>query len=163
MSKFTKICPVCGKTFETNIPHQKYCSYDCRLDKNLQKECAFCGKKFLPTYSFNKYCSVECRRNAAKYVHTVEVKTCAYCGEEFKPATNFVKYCSVECQRKANDKKKHEEYASPFAKPKESFLDKRIEEANACGLSYGYYIALRRLGKTFEELKATYGRRIADD
>lgn len=163
MSKFTKICPVCGKTFETNRPFQKYCSHDCQANNKYQeKECAYCGKKYSHTTRLSKYCSVECRRKAAKekLIQSTTMRICAYCGKEFKPASNFMKYCSVECQKKANDAKKHEESKSPFAKPKESFLDKWIDEANACGMSYGQYKAqIQIFGKTFEELKAAYDRR----
>lgn len=33
----TKICPLCGKKFETNRSNKKYCSYDCYREANLQR------------------------------------------------------------------------------------------------------------------------------
>lgn len=136
MSEFTKTCPVCGKKFEPIRKTKKCCSYKCA--------------------------NIHWRKSVGLTKEKV-IKTCPTCGKPFEPSRSDQIYCSKACCNKAygkaNYKKKHEEYASPFAKPKESFLDKRIEEANACGLSYGQYKAQIAMGKTFDELKAIHEAR----
>lgn len=33
MNKYTKVCEMCGKTFETNDSRRKMCSYECQNEK----------------------------------------------------------------------------------------------------------------------------------
>lgn len=74
-----KICPICGKEFESSDSRQKYCSEKCYLDsvkkwyhahKTLKKfnpiKCSICGKEFTPKTRINIYCSPECKHEAAR-------------------------------------------------------------------------------------------------
>ncbi len=74
-----KICPACGKEFETTNKFQIICSEECRknyrkkyLDKAIstlevgRKEisnrgCYACGKFFERSFANEKFCSDECR------------------------------------------------------------------------------------------------------
>lgn len=93
----TVICSECGKAFETNAHHIKYCP-ECkkiilkrrqkaanakykaahrRPSKTYEVICAVCGKKFLTTLSRKKICSKEClrewiRRRSNKWYHSLE-------------------------------------------------------------------------------------------
>ena len=74
-----KVCPVCGKNFETHNKRKKYCSPECYRvakkethkrykqahRKTAKKFCAICGKEFEPVGS-QKYCSPECAKKAFK-------------------------------------------------------------------------------------------------
>lgn len=66
-----KVCPRCGREFETDNSQRVYCSNQCK-NKVAQKEfhqrhkavltitCAICGKKFTSTDGRRKCCSSEC-------------------------------------------------------------------------------------------------------
>ena len=73
----TKICKVCGKSFEPKRSNQVYCSKECYLKhkrwysrvyhdkrkKALKRICLWCKKEFSPVGK-EKYCSEECKRKA---------------------------------------------------------------------------------------------------
>ena len=77
-----KVCPVCGKNFESVRSQKKYCSPEClgkaqkeslkrykqayRRKKKTEKICAICGKIFTPTNRARKYCSPECAKKSFK-------------------------------------------------------------------------------------------------
>ena len=68
-----KICPHCGKEFETNRADKKYCSRACtraayrlRHDGKITKTCAYCNGAFTTRDSKKIYCSVMCRRSAER-------------------------------------------------------------------------------------------------
>jgi len=70
-----KVCPVCGKTFNTNLSHKIYCSEECYLyhkSKAYTKKeesfptCPYCLKKFMTTHTRKKYCSNECYLQAQR-------------------------------------------------------------------------------------------------
>ena len=56
-----KVCPTCGKEFETSHNSQKYCSQDC-WKTTVKKICEYCGKEFVTTYRNKKTCSPECQK-----------------------------------------------------------------------------------------------------
>lgn len=77
----TKVCPVCGKTFEPDVHYgnrerQVYCSPECQLKANAirQKEkiaknhkvydrvCPVCGKHFKTEHGRKKYDNLTCQR-----------------------------------------------------------------------------------------------------
>lgn len=85
-----KICPHCGKEFETHYLDKIYCSRECynkaknerqklyekqkREQKREQKDlppkiikvrgkCLACGKTFNPAFATEKFCSDKCRCN----------------------------------------------------------------------------------------------------
>ena len=69
-----KICPICGKEFETKHKKQLYCSRSCAGISQRKSKilfCDYCGKEIYKPYSQLKnhkkhYCSNECRYLANK-------------------------------------------------------------------------------------------------
>lgn len=69
-----KICPVCGKEFETKHKKQLHCSRSCAGISQRKSEiifCDYCGKEIYKSYSQLKnhkkhFCSNECRYLANK-------------------------------------------------------------------------------------------------
>ena len=76
-----KVCPVCGKSFETMNRTQKYCCAACSRKAQRKKsvsipkarQCAICGQTFLPKRGGReKFCSEACQRRDAylrKYIN----------------------------------------------------------------------------------------------
>lgn len=73
---FSKICPFCGKSFETTVSFKKYCSRNCHIKAKIErmrnnhipfvtKTCAICGKSFETVFHNQKYCSDVCAYKAA--------------------------------------------------------------------------------------------------
>lgn len=65
---YTKVCPVCHKTFRAYKKTSICCSYSCanvlwrgEVKKHLDHFCHICGKAFVPAYRGQKYCSDVCR------------------------------------------------------------------------------------------------------
>lgn len=78
----TKKCLICGKTFTTKYPDQKFCSADCRrINRNARV------REYLKT-SYLK-------RKAEK----TETRNCLVCGKEFTTSNSNKKYCSDKCRR----------------------------------------------------------------
>lgn len=115
----------------------------------MTKNCALCGKEFETQTPNRKYCSPECRQKAQVYY-----KICPFCDKEFKTRYKHQIYCSAQCHKKKVIADCSATYKKHVSSP--SNFDERIKQADACGLSYGNYVAQLRLGKTFEELKAAY-------
>jgi hypothetical protein len=108
-----KVCPICGKQFETTEKRikdgrGKYCSKKCQFEsmkKQIQVKCSICNKDFKITeskYKKNKTSTFFCKecweeRKQKKY------KICLICGKHFVNRKN--KYCSNECAQKAKLKK----------------------------------------------------------
>ena len=100
----TRICEVCGKSFETQTPSSKFCSHEC-MGKARQKikVCEECGKEFNGRAK-QKYCSFACYlRHNKKQPHQNyhEERTCIICGKTF----SVYKYdksqtCSPTCSAK---------------------------------------------------------------
>ena len=63
-----RICPTCGKQFETTCISKKYCCYACNPRKrNITRICPVCGKSFNPKFQVTRlYCSKECAEYAKK-------------------------------------------------------------------------------------------------
>ena len=72
----TKVCPECGRGFEPNRPHQKYCSMRCKrkvehakvsaekLAARANRVCPVCGATFTPKSGKGIYCSRYCKNKA---------------------------------------------------------------------------------------------------
>ena len=69
-----KVCPVCGKSFETMNRTQKYCCAACSRKAQRKKsvsipesrQCTICGQTFLPKRGGReKFCSEACQRRDA--------------------------------------------------------------------------------------------------
>lgn len=146
-----KICPQCGKEFQSTLSYRKYCSEECRKEAALLQ---------------NKMSKARCRETRAAKARIKKI--CAWCGKEFEAPLSQAnkKYCSEECYYEALRKISRENSAQsraaaklkPKVEPKvEGEIDeftRLTREAEACNLDYGTYRGLRALGKTFEELKA---------
>lgn len=123
---YSKICPVCGKSFETSRSTQIYCGTHCKKLANQKiiksnvvvKKCIVCGKSFetnKPTLI--KTCSKEC-----SYLHHLNIcnnhktarskikKTCPVCGVEFEPYRKSQIYCSIICRDVMRAKRKSQGY-----------------------------------------------------
>ena len=69
-----KVCPICGKEFETKHKYQVYCSHTCTGIAQRKYEtliCDYCGKEFYKPDSQIKmyekhFCSNECRFLASR-------------------------------------------------------------------------------------------------
>jgi len=62
-----KICPQCGKEFETDRENAKFCSKQCLYDSrkvNKERVCPICGKTFIYKKAKQKYCSLKCNSTA---------------------------------------------------------------------------------------------------
>lgn len=109
-----KICPICGKEFETTKTKVKYCSSVCVCEsksiKALQyvkrvqhapKACEECGKEFIPKNIKSKYCCAECKKRyyAKQPKKGFTPKKCEYCGNEFIPNSSSAKYCCEKCRK----------------------------------------------------------------
>lgn len=165
--KFKKICMICGNEFETHKHNQKYCS-NCgylgvrskhiktdphpKKDTVIKKVCLCCGNEFTPVNKAQKYCSPDCFYKRFKPTYRI----CKCCGTKFLATSDSQIYCSEYCRLVMR-----EDYTPVIKSPAEkSNLDKLVDEADACGLSYGQYKAQIAMGKTFEELKALHERHL---
>lgn len=143
--KYTKVCPICGKEFETNDNKQKYCSKECRHENNKvasrehyriknikNKKCPICGIKFETVYSKKIFCSRDCytkHNNAINKKKYKKIK-CIICGNTFIPKSSLNKYCSKECR-----KERDSEYYKK-ARMANKFNNKKIKECKFCKKSF---------------------------
>ncbi len=141
-----KVCPRCGKEFETKT-NRKYCSEECSHPPKpkLTKICAVCEKEFETTKSNVTLCSEMCKRikrsercRASKH-KKIEYKNivCSCCNKEFEPIHRREMYCSDYCRNKAKHKRESETKTAiqPPKKPKR--ISKKLALCwyckNACG------------------------------
>jgi predicted nucleic acid-binding Zn ribbon protein len=99
----TKICPVCGKIFESRkCFNRTTCSRKCKyknhsrlLSQKIDKKCIVCNESFLvsPADRGRKYCSVKCFR----IDHKAKKKPCMNCGKLISLDKTT---CSKECMAK---------------------------------------------------------------
>lgn len=142
-------CAVCGETFSPNAGNQKYCSETCRKIKKAEYHHNYyypANKEKIAEYHRKYYAENKEKFVAANHFETE--KTCPVCGKKFTPARIYQVYCSRQCFNKRNEKRKYE-------KPS---LNENICKADECGLSYGKYMALVSMGKTYEEILTMQGR-----
>lgn len=116
-TRYTKVCPTCGKTFITAKKDQIYCSRDCSLNKINWDDIK---DQFLEMYNAGKSKSeiskvlkiaISSVTNL-EYTHKLtrkepdpveHIKTCPSCGKEFKAEKDQI-YCSTECALGATKK-----------------------------------------------------------
>ena len=146
----TKICPVCGKSFEGK--HNKiYCSKSCKdghnNDKLVEHICPTCHKSFWAK-KCQIYCSRECKLNKKSasvdpFEEPLDVhletplrgrkplarKVCPVCGATFI-VNHYNKYCSQQCRSKASWQR----------------IRDTNEQARKLGLSYGQFATYKKLG-----------------
>lgn len=165
-----KICPYCGKEFESSHKTKKFCCKECctkyiqhqgRSKRAAEKvgstiECEWCGKEFIATSVRSKYCSKECREKAMhqqakeERLERKKKKSCTICG---KPLGEYHSnlYCSKKCAYEATKRRLREnaEINRRMAKSRRSKKTKGpkvpISEVNRIGreehLSYGEVVA----------------------
>lgn len=126
-----KICPICGKSFETKLGkiadgRGKYCSKECLHKSQEGREsatkgiyttrvflnCPICGKEFWTTQGRidvgkDKYCSHECGYKARK--QNPHQLTCKVCKNKYQIMGDVSKdyqtrYCSEECLKSERPK-----------------------------------------------------------
>lgn len=123
VSTANRFCSKCGDQFYPTIHHQKYCSDECRVahqkEKNvalsqtdgLTKVCFMCGiekplinynKQNTGQYGVQNNCK-ECEKQKYR-IQTYgddQTQKCEICGADFKKRGNSKKYCSEKCKRSA--------------------------------------------------------------
>lgn len=135
----------------------------------MQKKCAICGSNF-ETSSNGKYCENCKKRIVREYDEHLKLpkrcqhKMCIICGKEIKRGPylkgnrGHVMTCSNDCQhvlqsltasyryQRANDgKKRRRGIARKNKAGKRSFLAICEDEARKLGITYGEYMARRRM------------------
>ncbi len=100
----------------------------------MEKVCPLCGKNFSPSHGNRKYCSAECSEKA----HLNQA--CA----------NALRRYYLKKRQKKNPKKPKRRYEKPS-------FNENIRKADECGLSYGKYMALVFMGKSYEEILTMQG------
>ena len=145
-----KQCKYCGKEFLPDSKQQVYCTKECRIKMNMEKEklkrkkefekwrssnihkCEHCGSEFNPRTRRQLYCSEKCKtevmRQQQKENRQLRKKErcCVVCGKSIIGSRKF-KYCSWEP-----------------TKPKLS-ISEICKLALAEHLSYGKYVAKYKL------------------
>ena len=106
--KMKKICPQCGKEFETNNKKKKYCCDRCRINhrkdvkQKIKKKkcvCLNCGKEIVVQNNYKKlpsFCSKKCY-DEYSLTHN-EIATCVVCGAPFVPVNSRHVCCSRKCR-----------------------------------------------------------------
>ena len=120
-----------------------------------KKICPHCGDEFFAFNPKRIFCSKNC---AGKYRRQNEQRICEFCGKPFLLQKNnpAQKFCSPKCYNAARRTKPKE---PPPVIPVDKTFDDWIREADECNLDYGTYRGLIKMGKTYDELKATADRR----
>jgi len=106
-----KICPICGKEFNTFLSiNQKTCSAKCAGKKNTllsnkknSRICKICGKKFVLSHNKTKgwYCSYKCSGIGLKRLKGGKELKCFNCGKIlWKHRCRNTRFCSISCYRK---------------------------------------------------------------
>jgi len=92
---FTRICPECGKEFQTNHPKRKFC-YDQHY-----RTCKTCGKVYPESNLIREhYCSQHCASvGAANHENHMKprfLRVCEGCGSEFYATTPNARVCDKQ-------------------------------------------------------------------
>lgn len=136
-----KKCEWCGKEFEDETGHRKYCNNDCSYEANKESikrlqaekrqykkmfnaECLICHKVFLTNRHRQKTCSLECQAERMKELHKKN-------------------YANHKIRQRL--KKEREE-----AQKKVETIAEIQRKARAMGISYGRYMELKQTGRLQE-------------
>ena len=118
------------------------------------KHCVVCGKSLQGKRL--KFCSDDCARKfEAQQRSTPKLRICELCGSPYQLKQGGSRCFCPDCLHESKITSKPE----PKPKPAKSF-DDYAREADECGLSYGKYKVALKLGKSYEQLKAEYQRRL---
>lgn len=78
-TKITKQCELCGKTYETTKPSQRFCSVSCAKKtprgvkyQHIVSKCEWCGSEYTPKIYSQRFCSAQCSQRA--YQQRVKAK-----------------------------------------------------------------------------------------
>ena len=151
---FSKTCELCGESFETRLPRQKYCSKKCRMtmaDVERKKKkvykagpgtvCLYCGKIIgLDRVNNTTYCSDECvykarkqrDRNRIRAQNPIGARNCEYCGAPFMPKHKHQKYCSGDCSNRVH-------YERARLKREQELSTPKIKKCGWCGKDFESY------------------------
>ncbi len=106
--KITSHCVVCDKEIDVTYASQKYCSQQCRLNKDKYYiRCVICNEYFYSDSINNTCCSKECEKKNEKQFYQEKlcelgckiVKQCDTCGIDFVTDSFLIINCK-ECRRK---------------------------------------------------------------
>lgn len=128
-------CAYCGKEFETNLSHQKYCSAACAYEQKLKPE----------------------NRSSSDYLEAIKKRektsSCMWCGKAIESSTSRKNlFCSEKCRIERANYMKWRRYSkvgipidepAPRKRPKNEYkavgktLNELVAEARKHGISYG--------------------------
>jgi len=175
-------CQNCGKKFKPYRLTQKFCSRKCAVAFHAEeyrkrrreergaivKKCERCGAEYKPSSNHQKFCP-KCSTTV------INERTEGYnrLMREARAAEKLKRIARAE--KEADERAKiaampvirlkgcgdGSEPPPVKIKPK-THLELMMKEAAECGLSYGKYLAALKMGKTYEELKNQYGKRLAE-
>lgn len=99
-----KTCPICGKEFETKVEHKRFCSPECKKEKDNFARFAKYHHEKPDAQIISK-----CRERYGKHLNPELIQsrksTCIVCGKEFETKVGHKKFCSVICQQRYFRKK----------------------------------------------------------
>ena len=137
----TKVCVICGKSFETALPHKITCSEECkRINRNRKHRSSHTPEKDHKRYVRIHYGSEEAYKQhlkereqkknieaeqrriakAAEKARKLRAAECAVCGKAFTTYNPKQKTCCTACSKKLQYARKDKRI------PKEQIVDKDI-------------------------------------
>ena len=173
---YRRKCLNCGAWYVPKTKKNLYCCSKCRNHYNYKNKsdskqkpiakCANCGKEFEIDARHFRYCSADCReawtRAKSKTYYRERHRTLM--GGEFLEEKSPTPITLENGKPIIGERIGTLEEPTPFrvlSKPpkRESTLEQIMKEAAECGLSYGKYRGYLTLGKTYEEIKAKFGKK----
>jgi hypothetical protein len=128
---YTRVCEVCGKTWQAKSSKARYCSTACTNKiPSYERTCEACGTVWLATQARARWCSTECS-NGARYgwptcripadhpvravpspkLYRVYFPDCRWCGTKFTTQQPAHQLCSKYCvRREARARRKAREH-----------------------------------------------------
>jgi hypothetical protein len=127
-----QVCDLCGKTFTTLNANQKMCNtcvkkIEYRFNHRIKGKCICCGKpiSFIGRKGSKKYCSERCKRISLRVRSLIKYR----------------EHPELRIKNHGNVRKNKPDHNAL------SRLGEHIEAAKKAGLSYGMYMARKRMGK----------------
>jgi hypothetical protein len=133
---YTRVCEVCGKTWQAKSSKARYCSTACTNKiPSYERTCEACGTVWLATQARARWCSTECS-NGARYgwptcripadhpvravpspkLYRVYFPDCRWCGTKFTTQQPAHQLCSKYCvRREARARRKAREHRATGA------------------------------------------------
>ena len=119
------------------------------------KYCIVCGNSLQGKRL--KFCSDVCARKfEAQHKPVPKIYICEVCGSSYQLKQGGSRCLCPDCYRESKVTPK----PKPKPAPRIKSFDDYAREADECGLSYGKYKVALKLGKSYEQLKAEYQRRL---